>query len=143
MKILGPYRVTSLLGFALVHCALSGCGRADRSEMDILPSQDKARAALAKALAVWENGQKPGKIQGNSHSIQVVDNVWQAGGQLAAFEILQAEDKPGPRWFSVKLTMKDSGETQQVRYAVLGLDPLWVYREEDFLRACGMGETEQ
>jgi hypothetical protein len=68
-----------------------------------------------------------------------VDRVWQSGGKLAAFEILKVEDKPGPRWFSVKLTLKDAPQAQEVRYAVLGLDPLWVYREEDYNRSCGMG----
>ena len=47
-------------------------------------------------------------------------------------------DGPGPRWFAVKLTLADVSEPQQVNYAVLGLDPLQVFREVDYNRACGM-----
>src|SRR5262249_14374131 len=115
--------------------ALAGCGKADRSEMDILPSQERARAALERALAAWKSGQRPEAILGEAPKIQVVDSVWREGGKLTSFEIQEAEDKAGPRWFSVKLTMKDSSEPVQVRYAVLGLDPLWIYREGDLNEA--------
>ena len=133
------HHAARLLGLGMMFCALSGCGTS-RHELDILPNEDKARAALETALAAWKNGQRPGKVEGDSHGIEVVDRVWQAGGKLASFEIVQAEDKPGPRWFSVKLTLKGAPQPQQVRYAVLGLDPLWVYREEDYNRSCGMGD---
>ena len=139
MQQLARRYAPSLLGVGLVLCALSGCGT-NRSQLDILPNEAKARVALEQALAAWKNGQKCGLIQDVSPKIQVMDAVWQAGDKLTAFEILQAEDKPGPRWFAVKLTLESSAEPQQVRYAVLGLDPLWVYREEDYRKACGMGE---
>ena len=127
-----------LLGLGLLAVALSGCRGANRSEFDVLPGADKARGALEKALTAWKNGEPCGKIQADSPAIQVVDKVWQAGGKLAAFEILKAEDKPGPRWFSVKLTLVGSAEPQEVAYAVLGIDPLWVFREEDFKKTSGM-----
>jgi len=125
------------LALGLVLGALPG--GTSRSELDILPSEDKARAALDRVLAAWKSGKKMGAVQGDSQKIEVVDRVWQAGCTLASFEILQPVDKPGPRWFSVKLTLQDSPEPQQVSYAVLGLDPLWVYREEDYNQMCGMG----
>jgi hypothetical protein len=124
----------TVLGLAL--CALSGCSRL-RNELDILPNTDKARAALDKALAAWKDGQKVGTIQWDSQKIEVLDRVWQSGKKLSAYEIVKAEDKPGPRWFTVKLTLQGS-PPQQVSYAVLGLDPLWVYREEDYNQMCGM-----
>jgi hypothetical protein len=128
----GLVHATGLLGLGLVLSVMSGCGSSSRGETDILPSQETARAALTEALAAWKNGQKMGRIEGSSHDIEVVDSTWQEGAQLASFEILQALDKPGPRWFSVKLTLRDSPEPQQVQYAVYGLDPLWVFRAEDY-----------
>lgn len=119
---------------ALVLC---GCGRADRSELDILPSTDKARDALETSLAAWKNGTKMADVKGDTVGIQVSDRMWMKGKKLAAYEILAAEDTPGPRWFSVKLTMVGA-QPQTVRYAVLGIDPLWVYREEDYKQACEM-----
>jgi hypothetical protein len=135
---MGPC-ATRLLGIGVVCWALSGCGTG-RSEMDILPAEAKARAALETALAAWKSGQACGHVEGDAQGIEVVDRVWQAGGKLTSFEILRADDKPGPRWFAVKINLKNAREPQEVRYAVLGLDPLWVYREEDYNRSCGMGD---
>jgi hypothetical protein len=136
------YHAARLLGLVVALCALSGCGGSQRDELDILPDQDKARATLEKALNAWKSGQKAGRIQGESPAIEVLDSVWKNGARLTAFEILQPVDKsgpngPGPRWFAVKLTLQDS-EPQRVNYAVLGLDPLQVFREVDYNRMCGM-----
>src|SRR5437870_5175278 len=139
MRNLIRYHGIRLLMFGPLVFVVCGCGGSNRSELDILPSADQARAALEKVLTAWKDGQKIGKVQGDSQSIEVVERVWQSGGKLAAFEIVRAEDKPGPRWFAVKLTLVGSSAPQEVRYAVLGLDPLWVFREEDYLRSCGMG----
>jgi hypothetical protein len=136
MKHFARYAGTLLAVFGLVLCALSGCSRL-RNEYDILPNTDKARDALDKALAAWKAGQKVGTIQVDSQKIEVLERVWQSGKKLAAYEIVKAEDKPGPRWFTVKLTLQGSAP-QQVNYAVLGIDPLWVYREEDYNQMCGM-----
>src|SRR5262245_24055352 len=95
---------------------VSGCGGTSRNEMDVLPSPDKARAALERVLTAWKDGQKMGKVQADSQTIEVVDQLWQKGGKLAAFEILKAEDKQGPRWFSVKLQLVGSSAPQEVRY---------------------------
>jgi hypothetical protein len=139
MKDIARYHPFRLLILGLPVFVLCGCGGTSRNEMDVLPNPDKARAALEKALTAWKDGQKMGKVQGDAQSIEVVDKLWQSGGKLTAFEIVKAEDKPGPRWFSVKLTLAGSSAPQEARYAVLGLDPLWVFREEDYLRSCGMG----
>ena len=138
MTTFARYCAVPLLGLGLL--ALTSCRRSatHRSDLDILPGTNNARDALDKALTAWKDGKKVGKIQGDGPGIEVVDSAWQAGRKLSAFEILQAEEKPGPRWFLVKLTLKDA-QPQQVRYAVLGLDPLWVYREEDYNQALGMG----
>jgi hypothetical protein len=138
MRVTVRYPAAGLLGLAATFCALTGCG-SGRDDLDVLPSEDKARAALEKALTAWQSGEKPGKLQGDSHAIEVVDKVWQDGGKLTSFEIVAPVDKPGPRWFSVRLTLKGARGPQQVSYAVLGLDPVWVYREEDYNKACGMG----
>ena len=127
---------TCLTLFALLLGALSGCSRL-RNEKDALPNTDKAQSALETTLTAWKDGQKFGPVKRDSQKIEVLERVWQSGKKLTAFEILRAEDKPGPRWFAVKLTLKDS-PPQQVNYAVMGIDPLWVCREEDYNQMCGM-----
>jgi hypothetical protein len=131
----------SVLGLSVIFLALSACSKG-RDPLDTLPSEDKARAILEKALTAWKNGQPYGKVQGESPPIDVVDNRWQSGGKLLSYEIEQAVDKPGPRWFAVKLSLQDSPQPQRVHYAVMGLDPLLVMPEEDYDKACGMGKAE-
>jgi hypothetical protein len=118
---------------------LSGCSRADRSELDILPQSDRARTALDTALTAWKNGEKIGSLKGDAYTIQVADRAWTAGKKLTAYEILGSVDKPGPRWFTVRLTMAGA-QPKQMHYAVFGMDPLQVFSEPDYNQMCGMGE---
>jgi len=61
------------------------------------------------------------------------------GHKLGSFEIVSHEpNQGGPQWFSVKLVLKKPAGEQMVRYCVLGNDPLWVYREEDYNKTSGM-----
>lgn len=117
---------------------LSGCSRT-RSEAEFLPAENKARLALETALKAWQDGKTMGLIESTKPAVQVIDNKWQAGQKLAGFEILEAETGPGPQWFKVKLNMKAPAGEMRVRYVVAGIDPLWVYREEDFKKAAGTG----
>ncbi len=132
------YRPMGLVACGLLAFALCGCSRADRAELDILPNGDKARDALDRALTAWKNGDKMGNVNTGSYSIQVADKVWMTGKKLAAFEIVGTEDKPGPRWFRVRLTVAGA-QPQQVRYAVFGMEPMQVFREEDYEQLCSMG----
>ena len=126
------------LAIGVMASVVCGCGGGNRSHTDIVPATDKARAALETALTAWKNGAKCGKIEGGAQPIEVVDRVWKSGAKLSAFEIVKADDKPGPRWFTVRLTLANASGPQEVPYAVLGLDPLWVFREEDFQKLSGM-----
>jgi hypothetical protein len=105
-----------------------------------VPSSAPARQALEAALGAWKEGQRPGKLAGHSPPVEVIDSRWEAGDQLADFEIVREEEYSGsgPRWFTVRLKLARPAEEQTVRYAVLGNDPLWVYREPDYQKLSGM-----
>ncbi len=115
----------------------TGCGRAP-SEKDYLPAEQKARAALDSALAAWQNGQPAGKMAAASGTVEVADPEWKAGQKLLGYEILNAETGNGPPRFAVKLRMAGPRGEREVRYVVVGNDPLWVYREDDYQHAMGM-----
>ena len=118
----------------------AGCqGR--KKEGDFTPAPEKARQALEAGLSHLQNGNSPGTVPGTSPRVEIVDTKWKAG-QLKAFEIL-GEDTPSadssvPRFFKVRLTLAKG--PQEVRYVVVGIDPLWVYREEDYNSLSGMAK---
>jgi hypothetical protein len=118
--------------------ALAGCSKGGRVE-DFTPPTDGARKALEAALKHWQGGHPPGAVPGTSPAVEVVDSKWKAGQQLKAFEIVKDEPAAqGPRFFTVRLTLA-KGPPVEVRYAVLGIDPIWVYRDDDFKKMSGSG----
>jgi hypothetical protein len=118
---------------------LAGCSRSP-GVADFTPPADNARRALEAALNHWQAGHKPGTVPGvSAPAVEVVDSKWKAGQQLRSFEVLKEEAPgPGPRYFTVRLT-PPKGPAQEVRYAVLGIDPIWVYREDDYRKLTGAG----
>ncbi len=125
------------LFFALTPIVLAAC--TSRKAEDFIPKEDQSRQALTTALTAWKNGEKWEKIPAGESTIEVLDNKWRAGQQLADFQILEADPAgEGPQWFTVKLVMKKPPGQLKVRYVVVGIDPLWVYREEDYKKSSGM-----
>jgi hypothetical protein len=118
----------------------AGCSRTGSKDSDFIPSSGSARKALESALKSWQSGKPPGPVEGaTAPKVQAVDSHWQAGQKLVAFEIVKEEQTgEGPRWLTVRL---DVGKgSQEVRYAVFGIDPLLVYREEDYQKLSGTGK---
>jgi hypothetical protein len=138
---MGSTRIKSagcvLAGLILV-VAVAGCGGSKGAFDRYIPARDTARQALQTALDTWVSDGKPGTLTGASATIEVVDSKWKGGQKLAGYEILQQEPGEGPPRFSVRLKLKPSSHDDVVRYVVLGRDPLWVYREEDYNRLSGM-----
>jgi hypothetical protein len=120
--------------------ALASCSKPGQKVEDFTPPPDKARKALEAALDHWQSGHPPGTVAGTSNpTVDVVDSRWQGGQRLKSYEILGEEAGTEPRFFKVRLT-PTKGPPQEVRYAVFGIDPLQVYREEDFQKLSGTGK---
>jgi hypothetical protein len=117
-----------------------GCSKGGKVE-DFTPPADGARKALEAALKHWQGGQKPGTVPGTTPAVEVVDSKWQGGQALKAFEIVGEEPAAGtgPRVFKVRLT-PTQGQPVETRYHVVGIDPVWVYRDEDFQKLSGTGK---
>jgi len=121
----------------------AGCSRSRNNVADYTPSSEKAKQALETALNHWKDGNASGAVPGTTPVVQAVDTKWKAGQKLQGFEIL-GEDAPStdgaaPRFFKVRLT-PTSGPPLEARYVVVGIDPLWVYREEDYKAMSGMAK---
>jgi hypothetical protein len=125
-----------MLAGLMLACSL-GCMQ--RSQEEFRASPENARRALETALTAWRDGQPVGEIRGGPVTIQAVDSRWKAGKKLEQFEILSEEaGQTAVTVFSVRLKLKGAATPEMLRYMVVGRDPLWVYREEDFKGQSGM-----
>lgn len=120
----------AILGLALLMVGNTGCR--GRTEEDYNPSEANARAAVEKALTAWKDGRSAKKIAWESGTITADDWEWNKGELLAGFNVVRAEAMEGVKCFVVRLTLVSNPEPKEVRYMVRGIDPVWVFREENF-----------
>ena len=121
---------------AVALCFLSGCGA---SEKKYTPSVNSAREALDTALKTWKSGAAHAKVEGYKVPIDVFDARWQRGKKLESYEILNEEKSEGiARVFSVKMKLDEDKEEKEVKYYIVGIDPLNIFREQDYNRAGGL-----
>jgi hypothetical protein len=97
-----------------------------------IPSPDRAQAALEAVLADWQAGRPREMIERLEVKVYPIDNQRKAGQELDSFEILGELPFTGARCYAVRLTLGNPAADQKVRYVILGIDPLYVYRQEDF-----------
>lgn len=138
MRRLLSRRVALLTCAGLALASAAGCA-SNKSYDKFIPKEDAARVALETVLTSWQNGDKPGTISTTKIPIEVIDSKWKSGQKLNSYQIVGSEPGQGPRWFSVKLVLQKPAGEQTVKYVVVGNSPLWVYREEDYNKASGMG----
>lgn len=112
-----------------------GCGNPEKK---YYPAADSAREALDVALEKWKSGTTHGTIKDSHVAIDVYDMRWQSGKKLESYEILREEKSEGPRIFTVKMKLNDDKEENEVQYVIVGIDPLNVFRAQDYKRAGGL-----
>ena len=115
------------LALAAICC---GCARTPDPNR-FVPAPELALAAVEAVLADWQAGLALGRIDRLAVTVEPIDNQRKKQQKLAGFEILGEVVSPGVRCFAVRLTYQDSVQ-EKVRYVVLGINPLYVYRQEDF-----------
>jgi len=125
------FPLIAILAFSL------GCGGAP--EKKYIPDARTAREALDAALEHWKSGEKHGPVEGFKVTVDVFDARWQAGKKLESYEILNEVPSDGPKIFLVKMKLDEDKEEKEVKYFVVGKDPLLVFREQDYNKASGTG----
>ena len=131
-------RTTCFILAAALSVAIAGCGSAANTA-SYVPSAQSGQDALQAALGAWKAGQKLERIDTTTPAVQPVDGQWQAGRKLRDFEVLgEVAGVEGPRQFRVRLTMEGAAKPQEVIYVIVGRDPVWVFREEDYKKTSGM-----
>ena len=111
----------------------AGCREPAADPARFYPPRDRAQAALETALTGWQQGAVAGTVPGATDPvIQFVDSHHPSGQRLRGYTILGLAPGDGPRVFTVRLTVDGSSEGVRARYVVFGVDPVWVFRHEDY-----------
>jgi len=106
-----------------------GCG--DRTP-NYTPSASVAEAAVRRALDAWQAGEAAGELPHTQPVIHVVDVGRKPGQTLAGYRLLGETRGPSGRTFAVTLNLVNPLEDLKTQYIVVGIDPLWVFRQEDY-----------
>ena len=102
-----------------------------------IPSADEAKKSLQVTLDAWKAGQKPASLDAATPRIEAVDFEWIAGKKLVEYAIGEETPELGTKTFGVKITLAPGG-ARDVKYMVMGKEPVRVYRDEDFKRMLNM-----
>jgi hypothetical protein len=114
----------------LAAVAIAGCGRGEDFTRYI-PAEATAREALAAGLEAWKGGAAAGEVEGTKPLVFVTDSYRNPKERLAGYEILGQVPGNVPRCFAVELRF-DPPREEKARYVIVGIDPLWVFRMEDY-----------
>ena len=121
-----------LLWFVVGLCA-SGCREKPDGYERFVPKPETARAAVFGMLENWRKGLPVDAVAGSHPTVRVVDKQRRPGQKLTQFEIVGEMSADNVRSFAVRLTFDEkTDEPQVVRFYVVGIDPLWVFRQEDY-----------
>ncbi|MDB5353398.1 MAG: hypothetical protein JWN86_4645 [Planctomycetota bacterium] len=126
-------RVQASALFALV--ILAGCGGG--GGIAPVPSSDEARKSLQITLDAWKAGKPASSLEEGAPKIEAVDFDWKAGKTMTDYVIGDESPGEGTKTFGVTLTLAPGG-TKDVKFMVLGKEPVRVYRDEDFQRMLNM-----
>ncbi len=125
----------AIIPLLVLNSSISGCGGNSRSTY--LPAAGKARESLTTALTAWKSGAPHGPIASSKPVINVFDLRWTQGKKLESFAILEEMKNTEQPQFKVR--MQFAGEPEQTNvYLVIGIDPLQIFRDEDYARMQSM-----
>ena len=122
---LHTYRSLLLITGAVI----CGCGQdAER----FVPAPNVARQALVEALDAWKRGEPSGRVANTAPQVHVTDNLRKPPQRLVAYTILGEKASGHGRAYLVELSLESPVEKLKVEYIIVRIDPLWVFRREDY-----------
>lgn len=108
--------------------AVLGCGK---KPQNFTPSFEVTEEAVRRGLDAWKAGLPPGELPGKP-MVHVTDAGRKAGQKLESYQILGETRGTTGRTIAVNLQLTNPTEEVKARYIVVGIDPLWVCRQEDY-----------
>jgi hypothetical protein len=127
----------SAVAIFLFALAIAGCNGDPHQRY--IPTSEKALASLEAAMDHWKSGASVETIKTDQGTVDLYDARWRAGAKLESYEVL-SEEPGGPHpTFVVKLKLKGKPREEESKYFVMGIEPILVFRAEDYKKASGMG----
>ena len=113
---------------------ITGCERGDGEAATpaFVPSWSEARQALESVLTAWRDAPSPSGASFDIRGVQFVDKQRKPDQRLLSFQILGQADSESARQFTVRLNLEGDESPQLVKYNVLGRQPVWIFRLEDY-----------
>ena len=109
-------------------CLAAGCSSGSTEQYT--PGEDRAQEALSAVLNAWKTGGEATQLSGIP--IRVADSERKKGQSLRNYEILGELPAESGRRYQVKLVLDNPAAETKAQYVVVGIDPLWVFRQEDY-----------
>jgi len=130
----GRCRLATLACWTALVASTLGCERrdGDASTPGFMPSWDEARQSLESALSAWRDAPAPLPASFDIRAVQFVDQLRKPNQRLRSFQILGQTEIENARQFTVRLNLEGEDSPQLVKYNILGRDPVWVFRLEDY-----------
>ncbi len=121
-----------MLGAALGTC-FSGCHAEPKSGFErYIPSPEAARTGVNRLMEGWLKGLSPGESGSTRPEVHFVDQTRRADQKLARYEILGEVPVENARAFAVRVTYNGTDEPEILRFVAIGVDPMWIFRREDY-----------
>ena len=130
----GRRRLTTWAVLGYRSATIAGCERGDGEAATpaFVPSWAEARQSLESSLSAWRDAPSPLPASFDIRGVQFVDKQRKPDQRLLSFQILGQTDIENARQFTVRLNLEGEESPQLVKYNVLGRDPVWVFRLEDY-----------
>lgn len=128
-----PARAAAVSLLVAVLAAATGCGRSAGNYERYVPSAQQAQQALTSVLQLWREGEPVGlRTLHGVGEVYVIDSQWQQGRPLRSFAVLGEAPGDGPRTLAARLVLDNPRQETIVRYYLVGVKPLWIFRQEDY-----------
>jgi len=117
--------------FAFVVVSL-GCASGKQRNEDFIPAEDAAKRSLDAYLSAWRAGDTSETLRTTKPPVAAADSIRSSGRTLEDFAILGPTPADSPRCFAVRLNLANPRQEVRERYIVVGIDPIWVIRHDDY-----------
>lgn len=122
-------RLLCVVGMFATMLAVWGCGK---KTPDYTPSLTSAEDAVRRCMDAWKAGHNAAEVPGTDPAICISDVGRKPGQRLESYRILGETRGSTGRTIAVTLNLVNPAEEVKARYIVVGINPLLVFRQEDY-----------